>query len=367
MRGHVRKRGRTWAIVYDEGYDERGKRQQRWRGGFATRREAENALNSVLEKLGRGDYVAPSKTTLGEFLIDEWLPRRKVRPGSLSTYQSLVRNHIVPELGKKRLQAVSPGHIDTFYADLERRGLAADTRVLIHSILRKALGDAVRWDKIVRNPADRVDRPKPSGRRATAWTVRELGRFLDRVGNDRLFALWRLGATTGMRRGELLGLSWRALDLEGGRLTVERQLLATGKFGPPKSSRSERTVKLDDETIAALNVHRDAQRVERALAGDAYEESDLVFCDELGRPLSPRWVSDRFVKHRKKADVPVGTLHILRHTAATLMLTNGVPVHVVAGRLGDRPETILKTYAHLLPHSDEQAAAGLAALLTGSR
>jgi integrase len=369
MRGHVRQRGKTWAIVYDEGYDENGKRRQRWRGGFATKREAQSALNDVLPKLEHGDYVAPSKVTLGEFLEGEWLPSResKVRPTSFITYRSLLRNHVIPHLGTRRLQELSPGHVNELYAKLEKAGLAAETRRLIHGVLSKALGDAVRWDRITRNPIQRVDKPKPSKRRTTAWTAKELGRFLAVVADDRLVALWRLAATTGMRRGELLGLTWRSLDLNGGRLTVERQLLLTGSFGPPKSDRSQRTIRLDAETIAALERHRDAQRVERALAGDAYEDGDLVFADELGRPIPPPWLSARFLSHRKAAGISVGTLHILRHTAATLMLTNGIPVHITAARLGDRPETILKTYTHLLPQSDEQAALGMAELLAEAR
>lgn len=225
----------------------------------------------------------------------------------------------------------------------------------------------MRWDRLTRNPIQRVDKPKASKRRATAWTAKDLGRFLTAVGDDRLVALWRVAATTGMRRGELLGLTWRSLDLDGGRLTVERQLLVVGSFGPPKSERSQRTIQLDAETVAALKRHRDAQRVERALAGDAYQDGDLVFCDELGRPIAPPWLSARFLTHRDAAGIRVGTLHILRHTAATLMLTNGVPVHIAAARLGDRPETILKTYTHLLPQSDEQAALGMAELLAEAR
>jgi integrase len=166
-----------------------------------------------------------------------------------------------------------------------------------------------------------------------------------------------------MRRGELLGLTWRAVDIEIGRLVVEQQLLPSGAFGPPKSKRSERTIRLDADTVTALKSHRDAQRVERALPGDAYNDRDLVFCDELGEPILPYRLSDTFLARRKSAGISTGTMHTLRHTAATLMLTNGVPVHVVAARLGDRPETILQTYAHLLPQSDEQAAAGMAELL----
>ena len=115
--------------------------------------------------------------------------------------------------------------------------------------------------------------------------------------------------------------------------------------------------------MAALRKHREAQLLERAFAGEAYVDSDLVFADELGGSIHPQRLTEWFGKHRKAAGLPTGTLHVLRHTAATLALTEGVPVHIVAARLGDNPNTVLDTYAHLLPQSDEQAAERVAALL----
>jgi integrase len=381
MRGHVRKRGNTWSVVYDEGYDDNGKRRQRWRGGFATKRDAQKALTERLHSLGEGTYVEPSKVTLAAFVTDEWLPAIEdtVRPSTFSQYGSAVRTHIVPRLGSRRLQALTGGHLNAFYAELDKEvGLAPSTRRFVHAVLHRILKDAVRWGKLTLNPAERADPPKPSNPRAHVWTAKELGRFLAAVADDRLFALWRLAATTGMRRGELLGLTWRALDIDGCALTVTQQLLPTGMFGPPKSERSERTIMLDPETVDALKRHREAQLLERSFAGDAYSDQDLVFADELGNPIVPQRLSDRFLTRRKRAGIPVGTLHTLRHTAATLMLIGdpknkdeekrvpGMPLHVVAARLGDRPETVLATYAHLLPSSDEQAAAGMATLLANA-
>lgn len=230
-------------------------------------------------------------------------------------------------------------------------------------MLHRALRDAVRWDKLTRNPAANADPPAMPPKRVKAWTTGELRRFLEHVADDRLSALWRLAATTGMRRGELLGLTMLNLDLENARLRVDRQLLPNCTYGPPKSRRSERTIALDAETVEALRRHLDAQQVERALAGDAYEDGDLVFCNEIGQRVSPNAVSKRFVQLRKRAGVPVGSLHVLRHTHATIALIEGVPLHVVAGRLGDDPTTVLATYAHLLPHSDEEAANVVAAAL----
>ena len=165
-----------------------------------------------------------------------------------------------------------------------------------------------------------------------------------------------------MRRGEVLGLTWLALDIEHGSLRVDQQLLENGTFGPPKSRRSRRTVALDPATVDALREHRDRQLLERAFAGPAYVDRDLVFADALGAPIRPAKVTERFARLAGMVGLP-GTLHVLRHTAATLALTHGVPLHIVAARLGDRAETLLGVYSHLLPTSDAEAAAQVAALI----
>jgi integrase len=163
------------------------------------------------------------------------------------------------------------------------------------------------------------------------------------------------------------GLTWRTLDLDNARLEVSQQLVPTRggvTLGPPKSGRSRRTIALDAETLEVLGEHRERQLLERDFAGDAYQDRDLVFCDELGGTIHPQRLTEWFTRHRKAAGIPTGSLHVLRHTAGTLALTSGVPVHIVAARLGDTPTTVLSTYAHLLPQSDEIAAERVAAALT---
>jgi integrase len=185
--------------------------------------------------------------------------------------------------------------------------------------------------------------PPGGSARATAWTSGELQRFLAVTEFDRLRALWRVAATSGARRGELAGLAWRSFDFEAATLTIGRQRHVDGSFGPPKSARSCRTIALDPETVRLLVEHREAQLAERALAGEATTRGgDLVFCDELGRPIHPHQLSRLFIRHRQAAGIPVGSLHTLRHTAATLMLTAGVPLHVAAARLGDDLRTVLR-------------------------
>jgi integrase len=168
-----------------------------------------------------------------------------------------------------RLQGLRGGHLNSMYARLEQGGLSVATRRFVHAVIRRALGDAVRWGLLVRNPASQADPPKLPRSRAHAWTAAELRRFLEHVADDRLFALWRL-ATTGMRRGELAGVTWRALDLNGANLTVEQQLVPTrggATLTPPKSERSRRTIALDPATVDALRAHRDTQVLERDFAG----------------------------------------------------------------------------------------------------
>jgi integrase len=133
----------------------------------------------------------------------------------------VTRLRIIPTLGSIRLQSLTGGHVNSLYRELEQAGLSVSTRRLTHAVLHRALRDAVRWGRLVRNPADMADPPAAVQTRVTAWTAKELSRFLDQVADDRLFPLWRLAATTGMRRGELLGLTWRHLDIEGARLSVE--------------------------------------------------------------------------------------------------------------------------------------------------
>jgi integrase len=171
---------------------------------------------------------------------------------------------------------------------------------------------------------------------------------------------------TGMRRGECLGLTWRCLDLEGGRLDVEQQLVPTQggpTFGPPKSARSRRGIALDEETVAALKAHREAQQLERAFAGRRLRGPRPRVLLRIGRADPARGADDDVRRRRKATKLPELSLHGLRHTHATHLLTTGVPIHVAAARLGDRPEQVLRTYAHLLPTSDEDAAKRTAALI----
>lgn len=389
MRGSTRKRGKTWTAYWDgpasiDSDTGAVTRSQRSRGGFATRRDAQRFLQETLPKVAAGTYIEPSSQPLSAFMY-EWLrvveANGEIKSTSAHRYGKIIDTYVANrDIGSVPLSRVSPDLILALYADLEKcsdaacdhrgpdacKGLSPATRQLIHAVIRRALNDAVRWERLARNPASQIRGPRAGDTRVTAWTTGELRRFLAHVEHDRLSALWRLAAITGMRRGELLGLQWVDVDLDAGKLTVERQLRPTvggPTLGTPKSKRGTRTISLDAMTVDALREHRGRQLTEQALAGDAYQHADFVFCNELGAPIWPERLTEAFSRHRKAAGIPVGSLHVLRHTAATLALTAGVPLHVVAARLGDKPEIVLSTYAHLLPQSDAQAADAVAAAL----
>jgi integrase len=261
MRGHVLKRGKTWSYVIEPPRREGDKRNQKWVSGFNTRREAEAALTTAKARVQGGAYVAPTRQTVGDYLDNDWLPsiRATIRPSTYESYARNVRLHIIPRIGGVRLSQLDAGALNALYADLATSGrawgkpggLAPRTVQYIHSILHRALKDAVRWDRLARNVADAADPPRATAstqREIHAWSSEDLNKFLATHRDDRMYALWRLLAMTGLRRGEALGLRWSDIDLEAGTLSVRQTLITIGDeiaYGTPKTSKGTRLVTLD--------------------------------------------------------------------------------------------------------------------------
>lgn len=381
MRGHVRKRGNTWSVVVDVGRDPAtDQRRQKWHSGYARRKDAEAALPKIVGGLADGGYVEPSKLTLGDYLQDRWLPAMKtrVRPSTLDSYTRNVRRHVVPRIGGVLLQQLTGDRLDAVYAALLEDGrrdgqpLSVRTVRYIHAIIRLALADAVRWDLIPRNPAERANAPRQTRNREAmrTWTAPQLRAFLDSRDDDRLVALWHLLASTGLRRGEALGLAWDHVDLDAGRLAVRRALVSIGyqmSFSEPKTAKSRRSVALDAGTTEALRAHRKRQLAERIALGPAWQDNALVFTREDGAAMHPDRVSKLFETHIAAVDgLPRIRLHDLRHTHASLALQAGVHPKVVSERLGHSTIALtLDTYSHAIPAMQEDAAERVAALVFG--
>jgi integrase len=250
-------------------------------------------------------------------------------------------------------------------------GLDPRTVNYIHTIIHSAFKDAVRWGRLARNPADASD-PPSGGQKSDgiqAWDAATLRWFLNdsRVRGDRLYGLWVLLATTGMRRGEALGLRWRDVDLDAGRLRVVQTLIQTrGKasISEPKTARGRRPISLDKSTVAVLREHRKQMLKERLLVGPDFNDSGLVFHRPDGSRLKPDAVSATFLRRVESSDVDRITLHGLRHTWATLALEKGIHPRVVQERLGHSTIAItLGIYSHVTPTLHDEAAEQVAALL----
>lgn len=241
----------------------------------------------------------------------------------------------------------------------------------VHTILRAALKDAARTGVTTRNVADLADPPKSTaaGVRPT-WNVEELRAFLAYVADERLYAAWLFAATTGARRGEVLGLRWRDLDLDAGRASITQTVLAVRNvvsFSTPKTLRGRRAIALDGVTVTALRAHRVRQNAERLRAGSLWQANDLVFSREDGTPVHPDRFSDVFDKHVRNAELPRIRLHDLRHGHASLALQAGVHPKIVSERLGHSNISItLNTYSHVLPGLQDEAAEKVSSVLFGT-
>ena len=373
------KRGSTWSVVLDVGPDPAtGKRRQKWKGGFRTRKAAEAALRELAAGVDAGRYVERSTKTVGEYL-DEWIEvlRPRLRPTTWNSYRQSVA-HIKGRIGAVPLQSLAPLEVENLYKQLlatrGRNGRLLNPKTVrgIHVVLRKALADAERLGLVVRNSAAAAKPPVPPKYEHTTWTAEQLAQFLDSIEGERLAAAFVLLATTGMRRGEALGLRWGDVDLAAGRLSIVQTITTVRDkmvMSPPKTARSRRSVSLDPVTVAALREHRRRQNEERLRAGEAwFGIGDLVFTNEVGEPVHPSALSRLFVSSVRRSRLPMIRLHDLRHTYATVALAAGVHPKIVSERLGHATIAVtLDLYSHVTPAIDADAAALVASKIFDHR
>jgi len=381
VKGHVYKAAKGWRVMLDIGTDPaNGKRRQRRIGPYRSRRDAELAAAKAIADVNSGLAADPQGVTLAEYLREHWLPGREVRglkPTTLANYRWICETYLIPRLGWRRLSKLDPPEIvaffDTFSKEPGRAGKprSARTVALTHRVLSMALAHAVRSGVIARNPAERARDDLPRGETSaetTIWTPEQLGQFLRTTTSDRLYCLWVLAATTGMRRGELCGLRWEDIDLDTGTLTVKRALVMVHGVPTdttPKTSSGQRQIGLDQATIAVLRAHQARQRSEQQACPPGFWTSQgHVFSNEIGRPLIPEYVTKQFTRTVRRAGLPQIRLHDTRHSHATAMLAAGVDIKIVAGRLGHASTVITQNiYQHRVEQLDRAAAEKVAGLI----
>lgn len=375
MRGSIVKRGKTYTYVLSLGRDASGRKRQKWVGGFRTKKDAEVALAKALDRVHTGTFVDAGHLTIGAYL-EQWLEgiRTSVRAKTAFSYEDTLRAYVIARIGSARLVDLTAPRIVALYGELlksgSRRGpggLSARTVAYTHRVFSHALKDAVRASLLMRNPAELVRPPRAARSVTSTWTAEQTGAFLRGVNGDRLRALWALLATTGMRRGEALGLHWEDVDLDAGTVTIRRALVVVGyemQTSEPKTAAGMRLVHLHPQARDYLAAHRTAQVQEHLVAGPAWNDTGFVFTTEAGELLHPDRVTKLFGQIIRAAGLPVIRLHDLRHTVATLALTAGVHTKIVQELLGHANVSVtLDTYSHVAPVLHEEAALKIGGLV----
>jgi integrase len=346
-------------------------------------------MTRLLGDAQRGSYVQPDKLTLSEWVEKRWLPSLSVRESTKHSYARNLRTHVLPRLGSVHLQKITPSDLNTLYRSLSSdgnkghrmgEGLSPRTVRYVHTIIGRTLGDAVLENLLTVNPAQRATPPR--AREATeaappmvTWSGPQLARFLEATAADRYGPAFYFLATSGMRRGEALGLTWEDVDLDAARISIRRALIVVGHeatMGSTKTGRS-RVIELDAGTVAVLRQQWKRQAEDRLLIGPAYDGNRL-FCHATGEAYHPDRFSrefdrklTRFNKDHASDPLPRIRLHDLRHTWASLALRAGVHPKVVADRLGHTTTNItLNIYSHVVEGMQTTAAENVAAALFGA-
>ena len=348
-----------WCASVTVGHDANGKRRRRVIYGATQDAVVQKLKELYASSLTGPLHVQPGRLTVGEYL-DHWLEnvaRPRNRPSTYRLYEGLLRLHVKPRIGGLQLRRLTATHIETLYAELGRDGVSARNQQLVHARLHTALKKAARLKLIPHNICMDVDRPVAPKKEFPVLDPEQASRFLNAARDDRLFALYVVAVSTGLRQGELLGLWREDLDLERGTLSVRAQLqevAGTLTRVEPKTKESRRRVVLPSAAVAALRDHLERMQLEGI-------DTPWVFCDTSGGPIRKSNLRRRsFEPLLKRSGLPRIRFHDLRHTAATLLLNEDVHPKVVQERLGHaRIQITLDIYSHVLPSMQNEAAAKL--------
>jgi integrase len=350
-----RKKDGTWCAVLTVGYDENGRRKRRYLYG-PTKAEVLEKLDGIRSDVRIGNLTEPSRLRLSEF-VQNWMEvsaKSRLRPTTLSTYQSLLKSHILPHLGGSWLDKLTPLQLQAWETKLREAGVSPRQRQAAHVLLKTILGHAFKLGLIPRNPLEVIDKPRIPKRELQVLSPDEVRQLLQAVQGHRLEPLIILAVATGARQGELFGLQWRDVDLEKGVLTIQRSLIETRghlEFGEPKTNQSQRRVDLPDYAVRALRAHRER---EPAIPHPAM----LIFSDTEGKPLRKSNFTRR-VWHPllSKAGLPGVRFHTLRHSHITSLLAAGGNLKAVSERVGhSRTPMTADVYAHAVEGMQRELA-----------
>lgn len=369
-----RKSDGRWCAQLNLGWENGRRRRKLFYG--ATAAEVQDKLLKARSDHSQGLPVAVERQTVKRFL-ETWLEdavKNSVRPLTFEQYHQHVRLYLSPALGQLQLAKIAPQHVRTFLKQRLDAGLSPRTVQLSLVILRRALGQAVKDGLLGRNVAKLVDGPRVERFEAKSLSPEQARRLLDTVDGHRLEALYTAALAVGLRMGEALGLRWQDVDLDRRTLTVNRILERIGRghgstlqLVEPKTSRSRRTVNLPETAVRTFKAHRIRQLEARLAAGSRWHDQNLIFPNTLGKPLDPHELHDGFKALLLKAGLPDCRFHDLRHSAASLMLAQGVPLRSIQEILGHSSIALTANlYAHVGEHLKREAADAMDSILGNS-
>lgn len=364
----IEKRGNSYRVTVWTKPDPGTGKRDRVTKTTRTKAEARALEAELLSRLNTGGLVrTPAGLTMADLLKD-WLAHVKNtdRLTTWENYTNVAEKHLLPILGAAKLADITPLDLTNLLARKLEEGKAPRTVKLIRFVAKAALGFAVDMQLLARNPADVVKNPKIEQKEMKAWTPQEARGFLEVAKGDRLYPLYVLALDTGARLGELLGLKWANVDLDGGIIDIRHALTKRRELTAPKTKRSLRKVDISARTVEVLRRWRKRQLEERLAAGPEWQETGFVFTTRTGTGMFPDNLDRNYHPIMRKAGVPEIRFHDLRHTVATLLLAAGGNPRVVSERLGhSNVGFTLQTYAHVLPGQQREAAEKLDKLLYG--
>jgi integrase len=368
VRGHIKERSPGhFGIILEQRDAVTGKRKRKWHSFKGTKRQAQVECARLISEMKGGTYLEPSKTTVAQFL-DRWLDHMKsqISPKSHARYSELARKNVVPLLGAVILAKLRPAAISAAYSKaltLGRRdgkgGLSPQTVTHMHRVLKQAIGQAVKWEMLNRNPVDAVDPPKAARGLMHTYDLDQTAELIDALRPTRMFVPTLLAVLCGMRRGEVAALRWKNVDLAAGQLAILESAEQVGpkvRYKTPKSGKG-RTLALSASLVEELRAHRLRQAEELLKVGMRLSDNTFVVAQADGAPLQPDTLTQDWFRKLAATSLPRIRFHGLRHAHATHLLSSGVHPKVASERLGHSKIGItLDLYSHVLPGMEADAA-----------
>ena len=359
MKGSFRKRGKTWSFSVDIGKDPvSGKRRQKTKGGFRTKKEAQKACADLIHELEGGTYIEDSHLTVSSFFeqYTDTMIRPHRRPSTLNNYINTLEKDIQPFFGEMPIQNVKPMDV-TKYLNYLHDKHAATTVELRYGMFKSAMNAAVEWEIIPKNPAT-MSIPHRK-RKFEVWTAEQCFHFLQSVANERDRLMYSVAIYGGLRRGEVLGLAINNIDYKNNTITIDQQVICNKDYKVElvpyaKTNKSARTISLPEGLIRDLKdfIHRTRKKMMNLGVTNKY---GLVFVTRTGNFMYPGHFGKNFKRDVKKSGLPDIRIHDLRHGHATLLAEQeGITVQAISNRLGHANTAITNDlYIHLTKNMDD--------------